>query len=829
MTAVQTAEVLPRRIRRIILTGAVLLALGVVGGAARVPYRTALQSTYTDHVGEIHGALEVGQTFESSRPFLSGVAFQVATYSNRKATGEVIFELRRSPGDSAVLRTVRVPTSQFRDHAWHTFAFEPIADSSKQTYYASLRSPLAHPGDAITLDFSADDPYFKERQLGLFIFRDGQRTPEAVQRVERPSADLAFAVFHRISLWERARLATFDVADVLRRETRRVTVLSLAGLAAVVLAVTALGPSVVFSRLTRRPARLYALMVFLLLLGLFFRLQYAQRLPVTNDEGSMLYDAWAFSQGRLPGGDGVLKTPTVVQALAAVLRFIPEPTLLMSRLMSIVAGLLTLAPLLVLGRTVRGERGHSLRVAGLWLLAAVPAIFSVYLHAQPFQLLLLTSGLALFAWSFQNPVQDRGSRLSRHWSAAVLSGVFLALAFGARKTSLAGMLPALGMLALSTLPWRARLRTLAWVLLGFLATFGGLTLELGNWYGTPGVRYFLGIEVAGIDPNTTASAEERRSALINGVLPIFREGLPILFLALIGLGASVERLLAAVPRSAKWSRLGWLIPLAAVWFGGRFLLEHERSEHFAFALWPFLLVMGAAVVILAVSARDSRPVTEDEFPQPRRMILYAVGIPLLWLAGTTLLYASWIKFTANYLAEFLPPLVLLAALGGAWLAAEYRRRLPVLVLLGALVAWGAYASARSGYVFEHTGTFDRSSLEEAAAILRRQAPKDEPILTAAVAIPVLSGHRALLDVAHPTHYAYGYIEPHVRNIYMAPSEAMVAAVLSRVRWVVFERLTAFSYFREYPEIEQLVTEEFEPIAEIENLSNPITILRRREH
>ncbi|MDP3685209.1 MAG: hypothetical protein Q8R32_00065, partial [bacterium] len=368
MTEARMSDTLPRWLRNAIVAAAALLVLFLVGRTARVPYRTTTQDTYTSHVPEIHGAREVGQTFESLRPFLSGVAFQVATYSDRKATGEAIFELRRGPGDSAILRAVRVPTSLFKDHVWHTFAFEPIPDSSGQTYYASLRSPSSRSGDAITLDFSAENPYIKGgSSSGLFIFRDEQRTKETVRGAEMRGADLAFAVFHRISLWERARLATFDIADVLRRETRRVTVLSLAGIAAVVLAVTALGPSALFGPLTRRSVRLYALTTLLLFLGLFFRLQYAQRLPVTNDEGSMLYDAWAFSQGRLPGGDGVLKTPTIVQALAAILRFLPEPTLLMSRLMSVVAGLLTLAPLLVLGRSVRGERGHSLRVAGLWL------------------------------------------------------------------------------------------------------------------------------------------------------------------------------------------------------------------------------------------------------------------------------------------------------------------------------------------------------------------------------------------------------------------------------------------------------------------------------
>ncbi|TSC73179.1 MAG: hypothetical protein G01um101438_202 [Parcubacteria group bacterium Gr01-1014_38] len=825
MAEVQMPKTFPRWLQGVLLTGAAILVLFLVGRAVRVSYRSTVQPEYTGHVGEIHGALEAGQTFESLRPSLRGVAFQIATYSNRRATGEVVFELRRSPDAPTALRTARVPARQFRDHEWYTFTFAPVLDSSGQTYYASLRSPQSRPGDAITVDFSAGNPYVKGGPSSLYVFHGERNAPEAVQQAEMRSADLAFAVVHRISLGERVRLAVLDAVRFMRKETRRVTVFSLTGGAAVALALAAVGAPPMIRPRVRRPVLLFMLAV-LLLGGFFFRLLYAERLPVTNDEGSMLYDAWTFSHGRLPGGDGILKTPTVVQVVAAFLRLKPEPTMLTSRLVSIVASLLTLLPLLALGRNAHGKGLPSLRIAGLWLLPAAPVIFSIYLHAQPLQLLLLAGGLALFAHSLVNPQENRARRRILGWVLLVLAGVLLALAFGARKTSAAAALPALGILLFSTLPWRARLQRVGWTLVGFLIAFGGLTAEIQHWYGTPGVRYFLGVDVAAIDPDTTATAEERRRALIQGVLPIFREGLPVLFLALVGLGASMEQILRSTARGRRWSRVGWLIPLAAVWFSGRFLQAYERPEHFAFALWPFWLVMSASIAILAVSSREQAPSPEEEVPALRKTILPAVGVPLLWLLGTTVLYASWIKFTANYLAEFLPPLTLLAALGGAWLAAEYRRRAPVLVLLGVLVAWGAYASARSGYVFAHTGTFDRSSLEEAAAVLRRQVPKEEPILTAAVALPVLSGHRVLFDVAHPTHYAYGYIEPQVRNIYMAPVEAMVAAVRSDIRWVVHEQLTAFSYFREYPEIEQFVNAEFEPIAEIENLGNPITILRR---
>ena len=112
-------------------------------------------------------------------------------------------------------------------------------------------------------------------------------------------------------------------------------------------------------------------------------------------------------------------------------------------------------------------------------------------------------------------------------------------------------------------------------------------------------------------------------------------------------------------------------------------------------------------------------------------------------------------------------------------------------------------------------------------MLKARIPRDEPILTAALVVPITSGHRVPFDVAHPTHYAYGFIEPSVRNIYMTPAEEMESFVLENVKWMVLERLTTFSYFREYPAIERFAREQFMQVAEIENLNNPLTILRRK--
>lgn len=800
--------------------GACLVVLFVVARLVRVPAVSTRQAESTGNTGEIIGSMEVGQTFESIRPSLVGVAFQFATFSNRTNTADVIFELRRAPGDAAILRTVRVNASALRDHQRTVFRFAPIADARGKTFYASVRSPSSTQGNAVALDVSARNAYAKLSPSSLVLFRGPRSAPDAVARATKAQADLVFDVLHSVPLTERIRAGLGDAWQALREEPSRWWLDGRLAALALVLALLALGlPR--WLTTNARPWRASALLLVLVLAGFALRALYAHRLPLTNDEGTILYDALTVLQGRLPGGDGVLKMPTVLGAMAAGIAAL-GPQLLTARTVSIAAGLLTVLPLLGLARAASGLTSP-VPTAALWLLAAFPAIFSVYGHPQPVELLLGVGGLALLALALRARAETSAPRDRWDLLLALAAGALLGLAFGARKTAAALAVPALLLLLLTYVPWQRRVRTALAMLVGGVLVVGALlTLEV-RLYGPPGAQHLLGLQVARLDPDSTATPEQRQSALIKGILPAGRESLPLAALALVGLGASLEAL--ASPRAAGLRRLVWIIPIGAAWFSRSFVLSFERSENLAYGIVPFWTVTVGVLVALALLPRAR----EDEAPSgTRRNAALHFLLPVLWMAAVAMLYASWIKFTANYLAEFIPPLLLLAAGGAAWLGRAVRPRQVVVPIAVALVAWGAYSAARSGLTFPHTGTFDLASLREAAAVMRTEIPQTDLVLTGALALPVTTGHRVPFDVAHPTHYAYGFIEPTVRNVYMAPAEQMVQTVLRDIRWVVEERLTAFSYYREYPEIEQHVRENFTLIREIENLSNPIRILKRRE-
>lgn len=791
------------------------VALGlliVVAGSLPVPDTTSERERVTGNVGEITGSMEVGQTFVSSKNTLIGVAFRMATYSDRRNTEPVIFELRTEPTETATLRRTEVPAGVFRDRQPYVFRFRPVHGARGKTFYASLRSPLSQAGNAVTVQLANPSPADADGG-SLYLWRGSSADRiTGVALARKPHADLAFAVVNRVPLARVVGQRIYATLGALRRDPARTVVLTTLALAALGLGVAIMGPT------GRRPWRI-ALLTAIVVLALALRGLYARHLPYTNDEHTQLYDAWTVTQGRLPAGDGLLKTPVTIGILSTVVRILP-PDLAIARGVSVLANLLTLLPLLLVFRRLAAT--WSLALAGIWLLTSASAIFGLYVHAQPLQLLFGSGALA--CWLASLTTGNARARIVLSAAAGFLG----ALAFGSRKTSTAFALPALAGGLLLGRSWKRLLSTTALALGAFAVTMALLAGGVHHLYGGPGVRYFLGDTVAKIDRTTTGSPEERTAAFVKGVLPLFREALPVVLLALVGIGGTLQRLLHGRSAWTVVARAGWLLPLGVSVALGAFFRQNAAPRDLAFGIGTWWTVLPLLLVVCAfLPHRDESGRRRDETdPGGSRRRLAEIMVPLAWLVGVGLLYASWIKFTSNYLSEFLPALCLLAASGSVWLWRTIRAP-AARVAAGVVVMWAAYVAARSGYVFEHTGTFDVQSVREAAAILRQQVPSGTEILTAATGIPLLSGHRVLLDIAHPTHYAYGFIEPEVRNIYMPTREVMVATVLREAQWVVLERLTAFSYFREYPEIEALVRDKFETVATVENLSNPITILRKR--
>jgi len=782
-----------------------LIVVAVFLSGIRVPYVSLQQLSRNRTIGEITGDKEVGQTFESNRQNLSGVGFQVATFGSRENNKDVIFELRNNITDEQPLRRVVVNAAKFSDHQIYQFHFDPIENSKNKTFFASLRSPDSIEGNAITVDYQNTDEY---KKVGSSLVVLQRTQPHSFESARKNGADATFVVIHEIPATEFVKLSTIGAAKnyiAAVKNDPASFLLSLKFILVSLLLIALVLFSTKIEMVFSGKKRIILLLLLLLSFGFLFRHMFAIQMPFTNDEGAYLYDARTILEGKLPGGDALAKAPVFIGAAALGMVFFGHD-LMIGRYVNIVLGVLTVFPLFFLGRRF-GNKGGGVAAAAVWLFTAAPALFNSYGHTQTAQMFFGSLALAFFVYAMEK------KRLRLFLVAGLVFGVSIV----ARKSSLALGLPILILLAIQPEGWKRKMKFLGANAIGVLLVlclfFGGIYIL----YGMPGVSYATGVSLA----KTSIEQLSERGDLyatysVKGILPLFREAIPLVFLALVMLGQGLEQLFK---RFGYYSRLVWLLPVYLSFAANQFIKRFEEESHLANGVGLFWLLMPYILTLLAIY-----PLKRSENKDLRAKVYHF--LPLVWFIAVAIFYAFWIKFNANYISEFMPSLALSAAIGAVYMAKSFHGKWGIL-LVSTLLVWANYSSAHSSYVYEHTGTFHWSSILEAAAYLKENVPKDDLVQTGAVIIPYVSGHHVPFNVSHPTWYAYGYIEPSLRNIFMEPNEIMVKTFLSDVKWFVREKLTEFSYFLEYPMIEEAVNMRFTPVAEIENLSNPITIYKRK--
>ncbi len=905
-----------------------LVIIALAGGALAaqfIPTRLTFinQNRYTRNAGELTRDVLFGQTFQAPADNLSAIGIMFATYSNRTNSGEVRFYLRSSPNDSQDLRTAVVSPQQLGDNQLYRFEFEPLPDSKGKNYFFFVVSPDSVPGQAITVDLDVADPY----PLGsAYIVREqgsAVTDPAVLQRSGKQTADLAFTVHHTVPL--RVAVVNKSLGKISAfidswgsNKSNYVNWLRASLPAIVFFVVLWLIGQRPYDRLLSWFGKFgltIGLIAVLAIVGFALRWIYATELPVTNDEGNYLYDAYAWQYGVLAGGDGYVKAPLVI-AWIYIWQLLVGNTIIAGRLASIVAGVLTVIPIYWLTRDLFSSqavtrswvpsylvsssrqqlalptgwgRRIGLVAAAIWLLFGAGVVFNIYVHTQPVALFFAVSGLAVLLAALRGTtprltfLTGRPATAQAGWF--VLAGMLLGMGVASRKSVLAlGLLPLLFIL-LESDSWRARSRHLLRVGVGFVIIIGLFLGGATAIYGAEGFWEALGFNSAedGIFSTDPAELEQVRAYSLKGMTPFFRESLPLILLAAIGLGVSLEQLLRTGLSKIKkvgsrqiafildqvLPKLAWLFPWLVFGWAWTFFNEYEGA---AFMRWgiPWLWYCFAGILLLVtilprprseaihwnkqseaivkVSTQPGqiRKQSEDmatanrERLSLRRHLTAALAIPL-WVGGLIFFYQSWIKFHANYISEFVPPLVVLSAYGVVALYQRLHTRLffghdyplvelgrrTVIVAISLVLLWSVTVSNYITFLYEHTGTFDQRAAQEAADWARGHIPPTESIFTGAALIPYLSGQRVALDIAHPRWYAYEFTRQDTSrlNTFLPPAEKMVQAFRDS-QWVLHEQQTGFSFLMEYAEIEAGLEQDFVSVKGIENGSNTLTFYRR---
>jgi len=518
--------------------------------------------------------------------------------------------------------------------------------------------------------------------------------------------------------------------------------------------------------------------------------------------------------------------------------------------------------------------------AAAWALLGVTTVFNIYIHTQPLATFFALCGIAalLVGKRWFNEARIKLSR-SEEWKGVLwllAAGILLGLGVVSRKSVLATGLVPLAVILVGVVGWRRKVKGLVVVGLGFVLVLTVFLSVASFVYGTEGFWEAAGFNSAedGVTAVDEAEREQVRAYSIRGMTPFFRESLPLIMLAVLGLGYVGEWLLVGLMRQKGWfsdkswvihlaQKLAWLVPLAVFSWAWSFFKEYEGSSIMLFGMWQLWWVMLVTVVLLAAwpSVLDrmekSKRATEEnkdgfslenDAVQPVdeidrlsvRLNVVRWLVPVVWVVGLVMFYMSWIKFHANYIGEFLPPLVILAGVaipelwrrmahGRAGRVKSVDRMIKLVLSVGfvGVLGWSLFVSGYITFVHEHTGTFQQGSLQEAAQWAKDNIPMNEPIFTGAAAVPYLSRHRTALDIAHPRWYAYEFTRKDTKRLetFLPSIEEMVNAY-REANWFMLDKQTGFSFIMEYSEIEAVLSEDWERGQGIENGSNTLTFYKR---
>lgn len=212
----------------------------------------------------------------------------------------------------------------------------------------------------------------------------------------------------------------------------------------------------------------------------------------------------------------------------------------------------------------------------------------------------------------------------------------------------------------------------------------------------------------------------------------------------------------------------------------------------------------------------------------QRIRMAALAIPLLWFGALGAPYAVWPTLLPDYLPEFFPAATFLAAVGALGVARAVSRPGKV-VLAGLFLSWNA-SILWSVYRTPWIGMFTAQAVQAAAAEVGRLVPAGEPLFTAALLVPYLSGHRVPFDIAHPFWYRYDFIPRETFETFLPPLSAVEDAVRTKVRWALVEHFTDYAYLRHHSNLLSLIWQEFTFVRSIPNNTgyrdNPLLLWRR---
>lgn len=544
--------------------------------------------------------------------------------------------------------------------------------------------------------------------------------------------------------------------------------------------------------------------------GIALHMRSTKYLPLNNDEGAYLQDAYQVQHGFIPVRDFLTKGPVYVYVLATwrslVGLHLPALRALSALSWSVAGGLVY-----VLAKRMTAPT--EVAVAAAVLLIVSPA--AIFL-TTPLLLQTVSVPIGLAAlYVCLRGAQDKKTEL------VTLSAVLMVVVYMTRASSIVyAVLGLIIILYFSPRKWRDTAR---YVVAG-LATAAFLALLLYVTMGLEKTAIILNLEALLISQQRgsvqAAAAEPFIRQLVIGARTLWRSA-PWL------IGGLLLAPLTVAPRRLRQ----YAIVLASVMI----LLLMAIWHHIADVGWfipssdtlswvvTVLLVFGvpAASYIFLPSQKPHNT------PNAQFLVLWSAA----WLVGMLVLYGQWGDFTDNYVIEFLPPLSLITAISGVYIWKQMGGRRLVQAALAGILAAGCVTGWYIARANPHTGSMDQAAVIQAAKRLDDLTAPGEEIFTAQSAITAFANRPIVKNYSHSGWYLYekrGTVSTQLRQTLFVEPEVITDYLKHEAKTIVTDRRTRQVYFDDYPERQALLENEFTLDTEIKNPeSEPFRIYVRK--
>ena len=576
-------------------------------------------------------------------------------------------------------------------------------------------------------------------------------------------------------------------------------------------------------------SRIYFLLLIIFVVFYFLlRLIYACNLPVNNDEGRYIYDAYLITEGFVPFEDYLTRSPVFIYSLSFFIRIFGN-TLIAGRLLSIIASLLTAVVLYKIGSNFFRKK-IGIIAAILFLVVPYSIKISTFVITEPLQVFFVSVAIFYFFKGLKN------KKIAYYF----LNGLFLALAIFTRRSAilfiffelfftifltkdivkkkLTNILGMAGGLFAITIP--LVFYFLTYISFDkFLSLFGGFTFSyyFSKNHNTSFTRYFEMSDEFIILWNLMIE-------MLVFVLPCilffyyfykrkkhdfpFQKKLPKIMHLLISFFIVSIFTILLFPLFLFIFDLVNILNICSFCFNLS-CFNHCLIYLIYYFIWyvgiPLILIFFFSFFIFLTYKYQSY-ISSASYNKNNDLFFYLL---IGWLIVPVSFCFGWFKMHVNYFFELLPALCLISAISILLInkiITNKKIQFQFKKSFFGLIIFALGFSFLYNFLNPYPGSWSNKVISETKGYLESNIRESDEIFTAALIFPYLLEKSITLNITH-----FG---PSTKPLLPNSKEIQNYLTEEQVRYAILDQLTKDTYFAEYPDLSEYIKDNYHIVKKI---------------